>query len=163
MFVQVCVRESVHARVCVRVFVCLYVCVRCSPNQGSPFKKKTRSAALHMNTSYHVQMSHASYQQSCDGGRIHVTYECVMSRMEKSRHVWMRHVVYKCAMSLMDESCQVGMSHFIFEWVMSHLNESRHIWISHVAYECVTSHTDESCQVGMSHMGWLRSVGSIKL
>jgi len=64
------------------------------------------------------------------------TYERAMS------HIWTSHVTH------MNESCHT------YERVMSH------IWASHV------THTNESCHTYervMSDMGWLRSVGSIKL
>jgi len=55
----------------------------------------------------------------------HVTCECVMSRMDKSCHVWIRHVMYECDMSRMNASC--------------HVNASYHDWMRQITCDlCLT-------------------------
>jgi len=109
----------------------------------------------------------------------HVTYEYVMSHMHESwewvmneswvmspltisslTFHWMSHVTYEYVMSHMHGSWEWVMNE---SWVMSPLTISSltfHGW--------VMSHMNTSCHICMSHenescMGWLRSVGSIKL
>jgi len=85
-----------------------------------------------------------------------------MSYLNKSRHIYMSHVIDKCGRSYMK-------SHITYTWVkcaelsadslavihvtgvMSHMNESCHIWMSHVTYEWVMSHMNESCHIWMRH------------
>jgi len=79
---------------------------------------------------------------SCD-----VAYECVMSHMNESCHIWMSHVTYEWVMSHMNESCHIWMIHVTYEWVMSHMTEWCHIWMSHVTYAWVMSRMNEWCHV----------------
>ena len=64
----------------------------------------------------------------------------------------MRHVTYEWVISHMNKSCHIRMSHVTYEWVMSHTNESCHIWMSHVTYERVMSHMNESHPTWTSHV-----------
>jgi len=57
----------------------------------------------------------------------HVTCEWVVSCMNASCHIWMRHYMCEWVMSCMDESCHMWMRHFICEWVMSLTHESCHV------------------------------------
>jgi len=85
----------------------------------------------------------------------------VMSHMNKSRHVRMRHVTYECVEWHMSVLCH------IYKRVLSHINESKHTWNSdithvwvmshmneswHATYEWVMSHMNESCHTCMSHV-----------
>ena len=133
----------------------------------------------------HVRMSHVAYARSCHVSRA--------ANMNESWHMymWISHVSYMnescCTCVIL--SCLSGS---IYEWVMSqiHLNESCLVleWVmSHIPMRHVT-HMHESCyiyecgiwtsHIWMSHvtymntscrtcaiflMGWLRSVGSLKL
>jgi len=100
----------------------------------------------------------------------HVVYLCTISRLMShdalySRVQWYgRQLLSACLMSV-----SLSSSAHMNQWC-THMNEScpkygldmSHIWMSHVP------HMDESClkyEWVMSHigMGWLRSVGSIKL
>jgi len=83
--------------------------------------------------------------------------------VDKSRHLWMRHVTYEWVTSHMNTGVMsqvresnilskrrptlglCWMSHVTYECVItyecvtSHMNASCHAWTSHVTYECVTS------------------------
>jgi len=115
---------------------------------------------------------------------IHVTYDCVMSRMyenesfkvwcevtydygmshvNKARHIWMGHVAYERGTSNKIESFDVWMSHVTYDYVMSHMTMSCHIWMRHVTYEWVMYHVNESRHSWMSPVTFERvKSGKIK-
>jgi len=66
----------------------------------------------HMNESWHICMSHG-------------TFDWVWTLMDQS---------------VTSESWLVWISHGKYEWVTAHMNESWHIWLSHGTYEWVMAH-----------------------
>ena len=85
--------------------------------------------------------------------------------MNESRHTWMSHVTYECAMSHMNESCLIDFLYpsnhhslsrppeplsavsvyHTWQSAMSHVNKSCRILMRHVTYDCITSYMNESC------------------
>jgi len=82
----------------------------------------------------------------------HVTYEWVMSHMNKSCRVYMSHVTHEWDMSH-------WISHAIYEWVTSRVHNSCHRWICYVTYACVKSQMNESCHKRQCY--WLVTIGTI--
>jgi len=110
-----------------------------------------------------------------------INESCRISHMDESRHISIRHIVYKCAISNVchvsrfKKKCHIPRSQIssmsrcnvCHQWVMwyithgrvtSHMNESRHIWMGHVTYEWVTSYMNGSRHIWMSHTKCMSSV-----
>jgi len=85
--------------------------------------------------------------------------ERVMSRMNKSRHVWMSHVTYEWVMSYMNESCHIWQTA-----ALRHVYESCHVWIIHVVCYSFSVSLRLACiEYHMTHINeslytWLRDV-----
>jgi len=84
----------------------------------------------------------------------HIWMSHVMSFMNESWNICVRHVTYAWGMSHMNELCQ-------YEWVISNMNKSYHKWMSDVTYEWVMSHMNESCNICTSHITCARVTSSI--
>jgi len=54
-------------------------------------------------------------------------------------------------MSYMNESCPIWMRHVTYKWFMSRMNESCHIWMSHVTCEWVGVLTDKKTRKTDTH------------
>ena len=55
------------------------------------------------------------------------------------------HVTYDSVMSHINKSCHIWMSHGTHEWVMAHMNDSWHTWMSHGTLEWVITHIMHCC------------------
>ena len=127
---------------------------------GMPRTAPTTSCSS-LNESCHVQMSHATSNESClTQPPPHPPH------LNESCYVWMsrvNHVTIHTAPThpaYLNESCRIWMSHVTYKWVMphlkSHVTHSPHpilpIWISHAAYEWVVLHMNKSCYIWMSRV-----------
>jgi len=54
--------------------------------------------------------------------------------MSDSCHIWMSHITYEWVMSHMNKSCEIWMSHVTYEQVISHMNESCIFFWTRVSY-----------------------------
>jgi len=60
-------------------------------------------------------------------------------------------------MTHMNETCQIWMRHLTYEWVLPHMNESWRIWTSHDTYELDMSDTNET-----SHL-WIGLIAQVDM
>ena len=133
----------------------------------------------HMSSVCHTNVKCMSYK--CHISMYVINESCRISHMDESRHISIRHIVYKCAISNVchvsrfKKKCHIPRSQIssmsrcnvCHQWVMwyithgrvtSHMNESRHIWMGHVTYEWVTSYMNGSRHIWMSHTKCMSSV-----
>jgi len=90
----------------------------------------------HTNVIHERIMSHI--KESCPIWRSHVPYEGVVTHMNRSFHIWMRHVTCGTVLKLNDDAgiestiatLKVDINFFkVYEWVALQLS---HVWMSHV-------------------------------
>jgi len=89
--------------------------------------------------------------------RARLYYKCVISRMNASCHVCMRHVTYECAMSRMNAPCPVSMNHSYVTWLIHTWHDTfiRDMTHSYVTWCTRTWHDAFIRDMTHSYVTWL--------
>jgi len=72
------------------------------------------------------------------------SFVCVMSHMNESFHIWMRH---DCLLHHVRDC----LLHHVRDCLLARSYVSCHIWMRHVTYDCVISHMNASFHIWMRH------------